>query len=350
MDRTLALVLEEVGDPPRLALEEVPLPPLGSRQVRVRVEACGVCFHDVLVMRGVLRRGVKPRLVLGHEIAGVVEAVGPDVRTLQPGQGVVALLTEPCGACMRCRSGREHRCERGVGIGHGRDGGFARHLVVSESALVPLPPEADLRTACLYACPMGVALHALRDAVGLRAGETALIVGAGGGLGVHALQVARALGARALAVTTSPWKEGGLRSLGADEVLVAEDMDFGDLARALTEDRGAEVVFNAVGARAFPACWQALAQFGRMALVGEVEGGEVRLNPAELLFRDAGLYGVSGVSARQVEDIARLVAWGRLRPVVDTFLPLSPESALTAFRRMRRREALGRLVLLPWEG
>lgn len=350
MERTLALVLEEPGDPPRLRLEEVPLPPLRPGRVRVRVEACGVCFHDVLVMRGILRRGVKPRVVLGHEVAGVVEEVGVGVEGLEPGQPVVALLTEPCGVCPPCRSGRTHRCERGEGIGHGRDGGFARHLVLAETALVPLPPGADLRTACLYACPIGVALHALRDAVGLRAGETALVVGAGGGLGVHAVQIARALGARVLAVTSSPWKAEPLRALGADEVLLAEDLDFGEVALALTEDRGAEVVFNAVGARAFPACWRALAQFGRMALVGEVEGGEVNLRPAELLFRDATLRGVSGVAAPQVEEVARLVAWGRLRPVVDAFLPLSPEAALTALARLRERRALGRLVLLPWEG
>ncbi|MBI4337764.1 MAG: alcohol dehydrogenase catalytic domain-containing protein [Chloroflexi bacterium] len=340
-----ALVLEEPGPNPRLALKEVPTPALGPHDVLVQVAACGLCYHDVLVMRGVLRRGVKPQVVLGHEISGVVEEVGQLVTSLSPGDRVASILTEPCGNCVHCRTGREHRCLRGVGIGHGADGGFAQYARVSELALVPLPESVDLQKACVFGCPMGVALHALRDAGGLRAGETALVTGAGGGLGVHAVQLARALGARVLAVTTSEEKVEQLRSLGADEVLFAPDLDFGEVALALTEDYGCHLVLNPLGAIAFKACWTALAQFGRMALVGDVQGGTVTISPAEVLFKDARIIGVSGTSRQHLADVARMVQLSRVQPVVSQTFPL--EAALEACQAMLEKRTFGRVALVP---
>ena len=230
-----ALVLEQPGDPPRLAVRDVPVPEPGPRDVLVRVGACGFCHHDYLVMRGVLRRGVKDRVVLGHEIAGEVEACGASVTGFAPGDKVVSLLTNACGACAMCAQGREHRCLRGHGIGHSVDGGFAEYVAVSEHSLVKLPADADLTTACLYACPIGVALHALRDVGGLQPGETVVVTGAGGGLGAHAVQVAGACGANVIAVTTSADKEERLAALGAHQALHVPDVDFGELVQALTE-------------------------------------------------------------------------------------------------------------------
>jgi NADPH:quinone reductase-like Zn-dependent oxidoreductase len=232
-----------------------------------------------------------------------------------------------------------------VGIGHGADGGFAEYVKVSETSVVKLPPDVDPVGACLYGCPMGVALHALRDAAGLHAGETAVVTGAGGGLGVHAVQLARALGARVLAVTTSEEKEARLRELGAHEVIYAPGLDFGEVVLGLTDDQGADVVMNNLGPTAFEGCWRALGQFGRMALVGDVTGGGVTIQPAELLFRDARLIGVSGVSRSQLRDVARMVAAGLVRPVVSQTFTL--DEALEAYRLMRERRSFGRLALAP---
>ena len=340
-----ALVLEEPGDPPRLAVQEVPVPELGPRDVLVRVAACGFCHHDYLVMRGVLRRGVKHRVVLGHEIAGEVESCGHSVTRVVPGDRVVSLLTNSCGGCSMCSQGREHRCLQGHGIGHSVDGGFAEYVAVSEHSLVKLPTDADLGLACLYGCPMGVALHALRDVGGLQFGETAVVTGAGGGLGVHAVQVARACGARVIAVTTSAEKEDRLAALGAHQVLHVPDMDFGELVQGLTEDRGADVLLNALGAIAFRPSWEALGQYGRMLMVGDVTGEKVAFRPAELLFKDLRISGVSGVSRCQVEDVARMAADGLVRPVVSQVLAL--EEATDAYRLIAARRTLGRLVMTP---
>ena len=181
----------------------------------------------------------------------------------------------------------------------------------------------------------------------MRAGETAVVTGAGGGLGVHAVQIARALGARVLAVTSSQEKEAALRELQPDELIVAPDLDFGEIVQALTGDAGADVVMNNLGAVAFEACWASMGQFGRMALVGALTGGAVSLRPAELLFKDARLIGVTGVSRAQLRDVVAMAAAGLVRPVVSRTFPL--EGALDAYGLMRTKGSFGRLVLTPGE-
>ena len=338
-----ALILEQPGRPPALAVRQIPMPVPDPHEVLIEVAACGFCHHDLLVMAGVLRRGVKPGVVLGHEIAGVVADAGMAVTGFRPGDHVVTSLTDACGQCDRCRSGREHRCLNGMGIGHSRDGGFAEYVAVSESSLVGIPPELDLVQAALFACPMGVALRAAQSVARIGPGDTTVVTGAGGGLGIHALQVAAALGSRVLAVTTSPDKLGTFASLGAEEILHTDELDFSELVLALTEDRGADVVLDTVGSPLFPSTWRSLAQFGRLALLGEISGRPVELNLAEVIFRDAQVLGSSGVSRGDIARIADMVSGGSLTPIVADTLPL--EEAGTAFQLLADRKVLGRLAL-----
>ena len=120
-----ALVLERrTSGAPKLRMRDVPRPEPGPHDALVRVLACGLCHHDKLAMEGMLRRGIRSPVILGHEICGDVEEVGSEVTLVQPGQRVVPLLTQACGSCERCLAGKEHRCLNGKGIGHGEDGGF----------------------------------------------------------------------------------------------------------------------------------------------------------------------------------------------------------------------------------
>ena len=338
-----ALILEQPGSPPGLSVRNVPVPVPDPKEVLVEVAACGFCHHDLLVMAGTLRRGVKPGVVLGHEIAGVVDQVGPGVTTMQPGDHVVSLLTNTCGRCDRCRQGREHRCRHGVGIGHGRDGGFAEYVVIAESSLVTIPKTLDLTGASLLACPLGVVLQAVQEVARLRPGETMLITGAGGGLGVHGVQVGAALGARVLAVTSSPPKAPALAQLGAAEVVEFGPLAFSEMVLALTEDQGADVVIDTVGSALFESTRRSLAQYGRLVLLGEVTGNPVQVPLAEVIFRDASILGSSGVSRSLVQQASEMVSQGRVKPVVDRVIPL--EEAATAFELMSARSVLGRVVL-----
>ena len=340
-----ALYLKQAGDPPVLEILDVPTPQPGPRQALVRVTACGFCHHDRSVMAGVLRRGVAPNVILGHEISGVVEETGGDVTSLKPGDKVVSILTEACGHCDRCLNWREHRCRNGEGIGHGRDGGFAEYVALSEHCLVKIPEGLDPIGAALLACPMGVALQAVQETAQVTPEETVVVTGAGGGLGAHAVQAAAALGARVLAVSSSPEKENTLRELGAAEVLDNNGLDFAELVMAMTRDEGADVVIDTVGSALFPSTLRSLAQYGRLVLLGEIQGETVSLNPAEIIFRDAQVLGASGVSRATVEQVGVMALDGRLRPVVDLELPL--EQAAEAYRLVSERRPTGRIVLLP---
>lgn len=311
----------------------------------MRVTACGFCHHDWSVMAGVLRRGVAPNVILGHEISGVVEGTGSDVTGLKSGDRVVSILTEACGLCERCANGREHRCRDGKGIGHGRDGGLAEFVALSEHSLVKVPDGLDPVGAALLACPMGVALQAVREVAQVAPGQTVVVTGAGGGLGAHVVQAAAALGARVLAVSSSPEKENALRELGADEFLETNGLEFAELVMALTGDEGADVVIDTVGSALFPSTLRSLAQYGRLVLLGEIQGERVSLNPAEIIFRDAQVLGASGVSRATLELAGQLVLEGKLRPVVD--LELALEQAAEAYRLVSERRPTGRIVLLP---
>ncbi|MBI4203222.1 MAG: alcohol dehydrogenase catalytic domain-containing protein [Chloroflexi bacterium] len=339
-----ALTLETPGNPPKLAYRDVPDPELGPHDALLRVLACGLCHHDLLAMTGVLRRGIPSHAILGHEICGEVVKVGPAVTRISVGQHVVPLLTNACGQCERCRAGLEHRCLNGQGIGHGAPGGFAQYVALRETALVPVPNDLPSEQACLLACPMGVALQALTDVAALKPGETVVVTGAGGGVGVHAVQVARALGGRVIGVASEN-KLGALLDLGIDDVAPIGELDFSEIVLAMTREQGAEVVLDTVGSPLFPSTVRCLAQYGRLVLLGEVGEGNAQVNLAEVMFRDAIIRGSMGAQRRHVEQALALVQQGQIKPVVHGTLPL--RDILTGLGWMQERMLFGRVVLLP---
>ena len=341
-----ALVLNSEAEPPRLELRDIALPALGAGDVLIRVAACGVCHHDVAVVDGTLRRGVKPDVVLGHEASGVVEAVGEAVTSVALGDRVVAALTAFCGRCSRCASGNEYRCLRGKGFGHALDGGFAQYMSVPQTSVLPIPESIDLVQAALLACPIGVAINALESAARLQPGETVLVVGAGGGLGAHLAQVASAMGARVLAVTSSPDKLPLLESLRDVETILSDgELDFSEIVLALTDDSGADVVLNPVGSALFGSCVASLAQFGRMVALGEIEGRSTRFNLAELLFRDATIAGSTGASPHHIRKAMDLVENGVIQPIISRRFAFA--DAEEAIAQMRAANAFARLALIP---
>ena len=342
-----ALSLVTPGDPPMLAMVQRKVPRPEPGEVLLRVDACGFCHHDYLVMTGTLRRGVAPGVTLGHEIAGTVVAPGQGDAVFSEGERVVSLLTAACGKCARCLAGREHRCVNGAGIGHGRDGGFAEYVALPETALVAAPNSVPPERAALLACPAGVALSGIDNAE-VAAGDTVVVTGAGGGLGSHAVQLAAARGAQVIAVTSSPDKAAGLENLGASIVVeVGDGLDPADVVLAVTEDAGANAIIDTVGSPLWPDLLRCLGQYGRLALLGEVSGEPAPVRLAEVIFRDLRITGVSGVSRRTLERCVDMAAAGELEPVVSQVLPLTEQGVAEAVRMVREREPLGRVVLVP---
>lgn len=341
-----ALVLSSESDSPRLQLREMPKPSIGERDVLLKVSACGVCYHDVAVVDGTLRRGIGAEVVLGHEVSGIVAEVGSAVTSLRPGDRAVAALTAFCGECDRCAAGNEYRCRRGEGFGHALNGGFAQYMRVPQSSLMPLPDAIDPVEAALLACPLGVAVNALQDVARLQPEETVLVVGAGGGLGIHLAQVAASMKARVIAVTSNPEKLAALDSLeGVEAFLDDGELDFSEIALALTDDIGADVVVNPVGSTLFGSCLASVAQYGRIVVLGEIVGRAARVPLAELLFRDASVVGATGASPRHIRTATELVASGKVQPMVSQ--QFSFHEASDAIDRMRAAATLGRVVLIP---
>ena len=341
-----ALFLDEPGDKPDVNLRDVPIPKVGDDDALVLVAACGLCHHDVAVMSGLLRRGVRPDVILGHEISGTVQQVGASVNSLGEGDRVVATLTAFCGECDRCLGGHQYRCRDAQGIGHAISGGFAQYVMLPATSLMRVPNGIDLVEACLAACPIGVTSQAIHDVAGVQPGETVLVVGAGGGLGTHAVQVAAGAGARVLGVTTSPEKVSAIEGLGNVEVILAtDDLDFSEIALALTGDEGVDVVLNTVGSAVFKSCLTGLSQFGRMVVLGEVTGTNVNISLTEVLFRDAVIAGSSGASPSNIARALEMMSEGVVKPVIHDRMDLS--NAAEAFGVVRSRRALGRIVLIP---
>lgn len=243
-----------------------------------------------------------------------------------------------------CRSGRETTCPRRRPV----RGGYGEYAVVPWDALVRVPPELSFSSSCTLGAAAGVALNAVRDVARVQIGESVLVTGGTGGVGLPSVQIAKASGARVIAVTRSEDKRVGLQHAGADIVLVADARhDFSEAVREATDGKGVDVVIDNVGSPVFDACFNSLARHGRYALVGQLFGEEVAINPARIFFKRAQLLGVGSVSRAQLADVIALTVAGKVTPKIATTLPL--EQVAQAHELVERAEMVGRVLIAPAE-
>ena len=341
-----AVVTEGPGAYDVMSVRDVPVPALGPRDVLVRTLAAGVCYHDHLIRVGIMKRGIRFPLILGHEGAGVVEAVGSAVRTLRRGDRVACTQwTENCGLCRFCRTNREPLCSERKLFGHDRDGTYAEFFKIQEDSLLPLPAEITFEEGAILSCAIGTCLAAIRDVGGTRAGDGVLVTGAGGGLGIHAVQVAKLCGATVIAQTTSPDKVKQIRDAGADEVVVAHDGKFADEVKGIARGEGVDVVCDNVGAPVFLEALRATARGARYVLVGELTGESVTFNTARLFLKGVSLLSTTSTSRTQLADVIELVCARRLRPIVTGQFRL--DDAPRVHRMMVEKKLTGRVLLIP---
>jgi len=340
-----AIVLRAFGSPANLRPEIVPDPSPGPGEVLLRVHACGVCYHDVINRRGSLPRTHVPA-ILGHEAAGEVVAVGPEVSGWAPGDRAATLQRLSCGGCGHCRSDRPSLCRRDTRFfGEEIPGGYAEYMTAPVAGLGRVPAGVPWPVAAVTCCTTGTAVHCLRTRGNLQAGETVLITGASGGVGMQAVQLARHDGARVLAVTSSAAKIDPLLEAGAHDVIVSPGLDFADEVRRRTRGQGVDVVIEIVGSATFNQSLRVLAPGGRLVTVGNLETGSVDLNPGLIIVKELEILGAYATTQGELDEALRLIESGALRPWVSDVLPL-PEAA-RAHDRLEKREVAGRLVLVP---
>jgi acryloyl-coenzyme A reductase len=334
-----AALLRATGGPEALQIEEVPIPEPGACQVLIDVEACGICGHDQADRTGLTR--IDLPAILGHEISGVVVDVGPQVAHLRPGDRVAAKQWTTCGWCAFCRTGQELQCEQR----RFNYGGFAEFAVLDEAATLLVPASVDLAGASIIACALGSCVRALRTVGQVMPGEYVLVTGAGGGLGAHGMQAAKAFGATTIAITTSMHKVDDLRRYGADAVVLAEGPDYWKQILELTAGHGADVVLDNVGHPAvFGPCFRALGRHGRYVFTGQVARQKIDFYPAFVLRSEATITGSGSTGLTEFITAMELVAKGGVKPVIQRF-PLT--DVAEAQGQMDKRQVTGRAVLIP---
>lgn len=276
-----AAVCRRFGDP--LSVEDVEIDPPQRGEVRVRMVATAICHSDIHFIRG--ERDARPPLVVGHEGAGVVEAVGDGVTLTEPGRRVILSLLRSCGRCFYCTSGEPYLCEGSFALDretrlHDRDGeplrdgglcaqAFAEYAVVDQSQVAEVPPDIPLDRACLLACGVITGLGAVVNTAQVRPGSSVVVIGAGG-VGLNAVQGAALVGASSIvALDTVPGKLRAARDFGATHTVQVGSDDPGGVIEALTAGRGADYVFVTVGsASAVSDSLPLLRRGGTLVLVG----------------------------------------------------------------------------------
>lgn len=339
-----AAVLREPGKPDVLRIEEWPTPEVGPHDVLVEVAAVGVSAHDIAVRTGLMRRELKPPMILGAEISGIVRETGSQVTRVRQGDRVAAKPSHSCGDCDACRNGGETMCAERESL----HGGYAEFAALPEESLVVLPDSVPLAGACMLGGVVAVAVAAVINLADTRPWDTVLVNGAGGGQGLHTIQVARLCGATVIAVTTSPDKVATIRENGADHVVqVARGEDFSAAVKDLTGGRGADVVVDNVGSATFRPTFRSLATGGRYVLVGELDGREIAINPALIFLKGARMIGCKSATRTDLRRTAELVGRGLLTPVAAGPFPLSEVAEV--HRMVEAGDVLGRALMLPGE-
>ena len=343
-----AIVVHKTGAPESMLLETVPDPSPGPKDVVIEVAACGVCFHDVVTRNGTLKAGVELPFIPGHEVSGMVVEVGRDVTGFRAGDRVATTQrSHICGHCRYCRSAREPLCPEARFLGDaGLNGGYAHYVAVESDNMAIVPDGVELDKASIAACAIGTVLHAVREIGKVRLGETVLVTGSGGGLGLHAVQIARSAGAFVVGQTTSPDKAEAVRSAGAHAVVLSErGEDFSGKVKALTGGMGVDVVIDNVGTPVFQPTRRSLAPSGRWVLVGQLTGDFVSFNPAQLFLKSVSMLSATSTTRQELTQVLGLMERGDVRPIISETLPL--EDAAAAHRLLESGRALGRVLLSP---
>ena len=305
---------------------ELPTPTPGADEVLIRIQAASLNFPDLLIVQN--KYQMKPALpfVPGSEYAGVIEAIGSEVKHLKVGQTVA------------CLSGT---------------GGFGTHTLAPAKLCLPLTPSFNAVDAAAFIMIYATSYHALVDRAELKAGEAVLILGAAGGVGSSAIQIAKAVGAKVIAAASTDEKCALCRQLGADEVINYSNGDFREQIKALTQGKGPDVIYDPVGGEFSEPAFRSIAWRGRYLVVGFAAGPIPALPWNLTLLKGASIVGVfwgdfaKREPLKNAEMMATLTDWyehKKIKPFIDSTMPM--DQLMQAYERMNSRAVQGKLVMV----
>jgi NADPH2:quinone reductase len=326
-DTLKALVCEAYGPLNSLVVKDIPAPLAGPKQVLIDVASAAVNFPDALMVQGLYQ--VKPPLPFspGAELAGTISAVGNDVRHLKAGDRVIAM------------------------VGHG---GFAEQCVADSHRVMPMPPGMDFDEGAALVLTYGTSLHGLKDCGHLQPGETLVVLGAAGGVGIAAIEIGKAMGARVIAAASNDDKLDLCQKVGADDTVNYSRESLKERILELTDGRGADVIYDPVGGTYSEAAMRSLAWRGRLLVIGFAAGDIPKIPLNLALLRERSIVGVYWGDAVKhdpkghLANMLQLQEWfatGKIKPVISERFTL--DHAADAIQRVADRQAKGKIVVNP---
>ena len=334
-----AAVLEEFGRP--LVMKQVEEPIMGPYEALIKVRNCGVCASDLKLKSG--KAGGPLPMIMGHEIAGEVVEVGQEVEDFQAGDRVVVNFYITCGRCRCCRLGRTTLCPRVLHKGWDAPGGYAEYTSAPAVNLCKVPDHVPLEQACILGDAVVTSYHVVTKRADIHPGSTVALVGTGG-VGLHALQIAKLAGAWTIAIDINEERLELARKLGADAIVDARKGDFDREVRRLTDGEGVDVVMEFVASAETMACsLRSVRTAGRLVFIANTPGLPMDLFPRDLTAGELEIVGSRVGNTQELQETVNLVAQGLVRPIVDRTFPLDEVEA--CHRLLEEGKVAGRAVL-----
>jgi NADPH:quinone reductase-like Zn-dependent oxidoreductase len=338
-----AIVFHQHGGPEVLKYEDAPDPVIRASEVLVRVKACALNHLDLWVRGGLPNVPIPLPHIPGSDVAGEIAKIGVDVTTVRVGQKVLLAPLVSCGKCTVCVAGLDNHCRQATNLGYMIDGGCAEFVRAPEVNCLPYPENLSFEEAASIPLVFETAWHMLVGRAELQPGEDILILGAGSGVGIAAIQIAKFFGARVITTAGSDEKLAKAKELGADHFINHKTQKIRDEVRRITNKRGVDVVFEHVGTATWDDSLASLAPGGRLVTCGATTGYDAKVDLRFLFSRQLSLLGSYMGTKSELHTVLKLVAAGRLKPVVDRVFPL-PESA-AAHAYLESGSQFGKVVL-----
>ena len=342
-----AVRFHEHGDAEVLKYEDAPDPKIDANEVLVKVKACALNHLDVFLRAGVRGWILMMPHIVGSDISGVVAEAGSLTTRVKPGDRVLLAPGVSCGQCEMCWKGLDSACRSYTLFGVMRDGGYAEYVKAPETNVIPIPADFSFDEAAAVPLVFLTAWHMLMTRAELKPGEEVLVIGAGSGVGSAAIQLAKLMQARVIAVAGSDAKLERARTLGADEVINHRTQSIAEEVKRLTGRRGVDVVVEHVGAAVWDACFDSLATYGRLVTCGSTSGEKAALNLRLLFGRQRTLLGSFMGGKGELADVLKFVFARKVHAVIDSVFPL--KEAAAAQKKMEGREFFGKIILKPEE-
>jgi NADPH:quinone reductase-like Zn-dependent oxidoreductase len=338
-----AVRIHEFGGPEVLRCEEIPDPQPREDQVLIRIKACALNHLDIWARKGL--PGVTLPHILGSDIAGEIVAVGEYVTSFKPGQRVLLAPMHFCNHCAKCVAGLQNLCREFTVLGNGVDGGYCELIAVPAVNVIPIPDRLDFDQAASVPLVFLTAWHMLVGRAGIRLGQTVLVLGAGSGVGIAAIQIAKLFHARVITTAGDEKKLEKGRALGADYGINHYQQKISQEVRKITNKEGVDIVVEHVGTATWDESMKSLKPGGTIVTCGATTGHNAAFDLRFLFSRQLNFLGSYMGTMGELHDVLSHVFAGRVKPVVDRAFPL--RDARAAHEYMEASQMFGKVVLIP---